>query len=103
MINNVSHHFDPDDDFYAHIPHVRCVHGECPCSRSSLCDIWTEFQISQVSLGECNELLHGNWLEITRLRNYTDYLQKLLKNNGIDHESEFQAWDSMIEEPDPEE
>ncbi|MCD8336906.1 MAG: mobility-associated LCxxNW protein [Lachnospiraceae bacterium] len=103
MINNVSRHFNPDDDFFIYIPHVRCVHGECPCSHARLCDIWTEFQISRISLEEYDELLHGNWLEITRLRNYTRYLRKLLKSNSIEHDDEYQALDSMMDGLDPEE
>jgi len=98
MIDNVSRHFDPDDDFCIHIPHVRCVHGECPCDHSRLCDIWTEFQISRVSLEECSELLHGNWIKITRLRNYTDYLQELLEGNGIIYDNEFGALISRMDD-----
>jgi len=103
MIDNVSRHFDPGDDFYTHIPHVRCVYGECPCDHSRLCDIWTEFQISRVSLEECDKLLHGNWLEITRLRNYTDYLQELLEYNGISYDDEYGALISRMDDPNPDE
>lgn len=48
MINNVSRHFSSNDNFHIYIPHVRCVHEECPCNREKLCDIWLEYQISRI-------------------------------------------------------
>jgi len=80
-------------DKYIHVPQIRCVHGECPCDRARCCDIWMEYQIAMVSLHDSEELSHENWREITRLRNYVDYLEYLLGTNGIDHCSESEAPD----------
>lgn len=72
------------------IPNVRCAYGECPCARSRCCDIWIEYQVAMVTAHESGELLHGNWLEITRLRDYIDYLEGILEGDGVSHCGE---WD----------
>lgn len=90
-MNSMNDHLPISPDDYIHVPDVRCVYGDCPCDRSRCCDIWMEFQIAMVSLHDSEELTHGNWREITRLRNYIDYLEDLLERNGIGHSSEFDA------------
>lgn len=83
-------------DEYIYVPPVSCAYGECPCEHSRHCSIWMEYQIAMVSLHDSEELSHGNWLEITRLRRYIDYLEALLEHYQIDHRDEFDATENSI-------
>jgi len=90
-MNTANDHLPMNPDECIHVPHIRCAHAECPCDRARFCDIWMEYQIAMVSLHDSEELSHGNWHEITYLRNYIDYLEGLLHSHGIHYYDEYEA------------
>lgn len=63
----------------------------CAFSQNHKCIKWTDYVITRNELEEADELCHGNWIEIERLRNYIDALKVLLEENGIEfpNEAEF--------------
>ncbi|MCC8084688.1 MAG: mobility-associated LCxxNW protein [Clostridium sp.] len=89
MMSHNSDHFPDSNDESIYIPSVGCAHAQCPCSLSRRCEIWTEFEIAMVALQDAEDLTRGNWIEITHLRDYTEYLESLLKSHGIDHLNEY--------------
>ena len=56
----------------------------CAFSKNHKCLKWTDYEITRHELEEADELCHGNWIEIERLRSYIDTLRKVLKDNGIE-------------------
>lgn len=56
----------------------------CAFSRHHTCLKWTDYEITRQELEEADELCHGNWLEIQRLRDYISQLQGVLRQHGID-------------------
>ena len=38
---------------------------------------------ARLELEECDELCHGNWIEIESLQRQVDFLKKLLEENSI--------------------
>ena len=55
--------------------------NKCPF-KDSRCDIWLDYMIVSDALSECDELLHMNWKEITRLYDRIDALEKYIRSNG---------------------
>ena len=55
----------------------------CALSRNHRCLKWQDYEITRRELAEADELCHGNWIEIRRLRTYIDTLCALLDENGI--------------------
>ena len=41
------------------------------------------YVLACLELEECDELCHGNWIEIESLQRQVDFLKKLLKENSI--------------------
>ena len=39
--------------------------------------------LTRLELEECDELCHGNWIEIESLQRQVDFLKKLLEENSI--------------------
>ena len=61
----------------------------CAFSNKHDCIKWTDYQLTRHELEEADELCHGNWIEIQHLRNYIDWLQALLTEQGIEIPSEY--------------
>lgn len=55
----------------------------CAFSNDHKCPKWTDYQLTRYELEEADELCHGNWIEIERLRGYIEILQRELRDNGI--------------------
>lgn len=56
---------------------------ECTYRANYNCDIWMDYQIQKIELEEAEALCKGNWKEIQELRDYLDYLEKIVENSGI--------------------
>ena len=44
---------------------------------------WQDYMSARLELEECDELCHGNWIEIESLQRQVDFLKKLLEENSI--------------------
>ena len=44
---------------------------------------WQDYVSARLELEECDELCHGNWIEIESLQRQVDFLKKLLEENSI--------------------
>ena len=42
-----------------------------------------DYELTRFELEEADELCHGNWIEIQRLRKHIDLLEKLLREHGM--------------------
>lgn len=65
----------------------------CAFSRDHKCMKWLDYELVRCELEETEELCHGNWIEIQRLRRYIPALQKLLQENGIAYPPEEEFWE----------
>ena len=56
----------------------------CPIPDYSDCPETAQDYVSaRLELEECDELCHGNWIEIESLQRQVDFLKKLLEENSI--------------------
>lgn len=55
--------------------------NKCPF-RNDRCEIWLDYEILRFEHSECNELLHMNWKEISRLYEKIDTLEKYIESIG---------------------
>ena len=44
---------------------------------------WQDYVLTRLELEECDELCHGNWIEIESLQRQVAFLKKLLEENRI--------------------
>ena len=56
----------------------------CAFSKDHKCIQWMEYELTRHELAEANELCHGNWIEIQRLREYIDVLKATLTEHEIE-------------------
>lgn len=56
----------------------------CAFSKDHKCLKWMDYELTRFELEEADELCHGNWIEIQRLRKHIDLLEKLLREHGIE-------------------
>jgi hypothetical protein len=42
----------------------------CAYSKNHKCIKWVDYELTRMELEEADELCHGNWIEIQRLREY---------------------------------
>ena len=56
----------------------------CAFSNNHKCIKWSDYQLLLHELEEADDLCHGNWIEIRRLRKYIGLLQTTLKEHGIE-------------------
>ena len=61
----------------------------CVFSRNPTCIKWLDYKITHEQLEEADELCHGNWIDIQKMRSYTDQHQALLWDNGIEVPTEY--------------
>ena len=61
----------------------------CAFSKNHKCIKWVDYELTRMELEEADELCHGNWIEIQRLREHIDLLQDIMKQNGMDFPSEY--------------
>lgn len=61
----------------------------CAFSNDHTCVKWMDYELTRFELEELDQLCHGNWIEIQRLRSYVDVLQGLLETAGIEYPDEF--------------
>ena len=52
-------------------------------SKDHHCIKWQDYVLARLELEECDELCHGNWIEIESLQRQVHFLKKLLEENGI--------------------
>lgn len=60
----------------------------CAFSNDHACVKWMDYELTRFELEELDQLCHGNWIEIQRLRSYVDVLQELLETAGIEYPDE---------------
>ena len=65
------------------------MHNYCAFSKDHTCIKWLDYEITREQLEEADELCHGNWIEIQKMRSYIDQLQALLRDNGIEVPTEY--------------
>lgn len=56
----------------------------CAFSRNHRCIKWDDYTLTRYELEEADELLHGNWIEIQKLRDRINQLEKRLLEAGIE-------------------
>ena len=56
----------------------------CAFSNDHCCIKWNDYILTRYELEEADQLLHGNWIEIQRLRDKIDLLEKMLLEAGIE-------------------
>ena len=52
-------------------------------SKDHHCIKWQDYVSARLELEECDELSHGNWIEIKSLKRQVHFLKKLLEKNSI--------------------
>ena len=57
----------------------------CAFSNDHKCLKWEDYELTRHELEEADELCHGNWIEIQRLRDYIDKLIEILDKNKLDY------------------
>lgn len=61
------------------------MNNYCAFSKDHKCLKWEDYELTRHELEEADELCHGNWIEIQRLRDYIDKLIKILDKNKLDY------------------
>jgi len=56
----------------------------CAFSKNKKCLKWMDYEISRLALEDADMLCHDNWVEIQHLQERTEFLEKLLKQSGIE-------------------
>lgn len=56
----------------------------CAFSKDHKCLKWMDYELTRFELEEAEELCHGNWIEIQRLREHINLLEKILREHGIE-------------------
>ena len=64
------------------------MNNYCAFSKDHHCIKWQDYVSARLELEECDELCHGNWIEIERKNKYIQQLQELLETRGISYPSE---------------
>ena len=59
------------------------MNNYCAFSKDHHCIKWQDYVLARLELEECDELCHGNWIEIESLQRQVDFLKKLLEENSI--------------------
>lgn len=59
------------------------MNSYCAYSRNHKCIKWTDYQLTRHELEEADELCHNNQIELMYLQSQVTYLEKLLRDNGI--------------------
>ena len=59
------------------------MNNYCAFSKGHHCIKWQDYVSARLELEECDELCHGNWIEIESLQRQVDLLKKLLEVNRI--------------------
>lgn len=59
------------------------MNNYCAFSKGHHCIKWQDYVSARLELEECDELCHGNWIEIEFLQRQVDFLKKLLEENHI--------------------
>lgn len=59
------------------------MNNYCAFSKDHHCIKWQDYALARLELEECDELCHGNWIEIESLQRQVHFLKKLLEENGI--------------------
>lgn len=59
------------------------MNNYCAFSNNHQCLKWVDYQLTRHELEEADELCHGNQIELAYLQKRVEYLEKLLKDNGI--------------------
>ena len=59
------------------------MNNYCSFSKDHHCIKWQDYVSARLELEECDELCHGNWIEIESLQRQVDFLKKLLEENSI--------------------
>ncbi len=64
------------------------MNNYCAFTKDHKCLIWMDYTITRFELEEANNLCHGNWIEISRLKRRIEMLESLLDSyqiNYLDH------------------
>ena len=59
------------------------MNNYCAFSKDHHCIKWQDYVLTRLELEECDELCHGNWIEIESLQRQVAFLKKLLEENRI--------------------
>ena len=65
------------------------MNNYCAFSKDHHCIKWQDYVSARLELEECDELCHGNWIEIERQYKYIQTLQKILSDNDIPYPNEY--------------
>ena len=56
----------------------------CAFSKDHRCIKYADYELTRFELEEADQLCHGNWIEIQRLQDRIDLLERLFKDAGIE-------------------
>ena len=59
------------------------MNNYCAFGKGHHCIKWQNYVSARIELEECDELCHGNWIEIESLQRQVHFLKKLLEENSI--------------------
>ena len=59
------------------------MNNYCAFGKGHHCIKWQNYVSARLELEECDELCHGNWIEIESLQRQVHFLKKLLEENSI--------------------
>ena len=51
------------------------MNNYCAFSKDHHCIKWQDYVLTRLELEECDELCHGNWIEIESLQRQVDFLK----------------------------
>ena len=71
------------------------MNNYCAFSKNHQCIKRQDCVSARLELEECDELCHGNWIEIESLQRHADFLKKLLEENSIVSPDDYYTYDLL--------
>lgn len=59
------------------------MNNYCAFSKDHHCIKWQDYILTRQELEACDELCHGNWIEIEALQRQVNFLKQLLEENNV--------------------
>ena len=69
------------------------MNNYCAFGKGHHCIKWQNYVSARLELEECDELCHGNWIEIKSLQRQVDFLKKLLEKTALYYQTITMTYD----------